>query len=228
MTNKKIAKKKPLPCAICDKTLGKTKVKLQCLNCKKWAHKECTGAQSNWTCADCEKEVSTTEDDTDSENEAEDSSSSEPEATPKHKKSPRTHTKITLNDVMKKLEKIETKHDELLKKFQGILEENTKLRDEIKNLKTKQQKLEKQTVNSITESNKTKQEKLSNNIIVQGLENVNSTDYKKLITKIGDECNFRITESDIKEVHNIGKDASKMQLKVQFSTTEAKEFKGPD
>ncbi|CAH0552565.1 unnamed protein product [Brassicogethes aeneus] len=92
---------------ICEKTLGKIKVKLQCHCCKKWAHQEYTGVLSNWTCAECEEEASSTEDDADSKNEAVDSSGSEPKAVTKIKnKRSTSQKKFTLNDVMIKLEKI--------------------------------------------------------------------------------------------------------------------------
>ncbi|CAH0547029.1 unnamed protein product [Brassicogethes aeneus] len=120
MTKKKTAKKKSLTCAICEKSLGKTKIKLQCQNCTKWAHQECTGVLKNWSCAECKEEESSFEDDTDIESEAEDNSGSQSEVNTK-KECPKPKKKYTLGDIMKQLEKIETKHDELLNKFQEIL-----------------------------------------------------------------------------------------------------------
>ncbi|CAH0560622.1 unnamed protein product [Brassicogethes aeneus] len=156
MTNKKkTAKKKSPTCVICEKNLGKTKIQLQCKNCKKWAHQECTGVKNNCTFAKCEDKASCSEDDTDSEKEANDSSDTKPEATiqnKNNKKNPMPRKEYTLKDVMKKLEKIEIKHNELLNKCQEVLDENTMLKEEIKNIKAKQKLLEKQTANSITET----------------------------------------------------------------------------
>ncbi|CAH0551292.1 unnamed protein product [Brassicogethes aeneus] len=70
MAKGKTAKKKPLECLICNKALGKSKTKLQCQQCGKRAHQQCTDATRNWTCAKCMENEQ--DEDSDSEEDSED------------------------------------------------------------------------------------------------------------------------------------------------------------
>lgn len=145
-------------CPICFKTCNNTYA-IQCIKCTKWLHCDCINMNKaklkyyeqeiknpkgdRWFCDSCKSEVRGNENKTEITNKINETSAKE----------------VTLNDIMEKLQLMDHKQTELLKRYEEQLKVNDELRRDIDDLKAQLDE----------EKNKNEQKELENNILISGI-----------------------------------------------------------
>lgn len=227
-----------MSCNGCNKSLGKKAYKIQCMGtCQKWFHEKCTGLNENilnkvkarkrtWVCEACSKipyeEESEDESDQDENILSSESEEETNEKKPKKKKSPKKNCrgKITLEDLMEKLESIMVENREYHKRLDKYESEMKSVKKQMNELKEENAKLNRE-INILSQTKKLQeQEKLENNVILQGIPIEESTKegLNKCVTKIADKLKINLTSTDF-SVQKIGK----RNLKVKFNEKEKKD-----
>lgn len=219
-------------CKCCDKSLGKKSYKIKCAgDCQDWFHAGCTGltdkvlgqvksGKKTWTCESCSDIIRKSGNES-SEEEAMSSESEdeEPKIIRKDAKTKKLKNKVTLEDIMKKLEDLLVENKNIHNKIDKYEKEMKLIKTQINELKEENNTLKKEIITLRQNKEVQEQDKLLNNVVVQGIpiENANNEDITTHLINIAKLVNVNLNKDEFK-LQRLGKTI----VKVKFTDFEKK------